>query len=74
MKEKIGFGEKRLDRDSVSMYIINMKHELSGLTVDELKAEETRLATRLAFDFDLSGWATGYADRLKAVRAELAKR
>ena len=51
-----------------------MTNELAALTVDELKAEESRLATRLVTDFDLSGWATFYAERLRAIRAELAKR
>lgn len=56
------------------MYIIDMTRELTVLTVDELKAEERRLTTRLVTDFDMSGWATFYGERLQAVRAELAKR
>ena len=47
---------------------------LATMTNTELRTEEQRLAKRLCSDFDMSGWARPYADRLSEIRAILSAR
>ena len=45
-------------------------------TTDQIKAltlEADRLRFSLCHDMDMSGWATGYADRLREIKKELAR-
>lgn len=41
--------------------------------VADLREERHRLRQRLVTDFDMSGWARSYSDRIEEINAELRK-